>query len=117
MFPDKPGGVPVYAHEAWKTRFAPAGALATFGYWFGWSAVISIVSLTAGGIIRARWFPEVTWALDLGFVQVGVEQLIGIGLILALMVPTCWARSPPPGSTRSSEPCCSSPCWSSSLPR
>ena len=52
MFPNKPGGVPVYAHEAWKERFAPAGALATFGYWFGWSAVISVVSFTAGAIIQ-----------------------------------------------------------------
>ncbi|EME51054.1 amino acid transporter [Rhodococcus ruber BKS 20-38] len=94
MFPDKPGGVPVYAHEAWKTRFAPAGALATFGYWFGWSAVISIVSLTAGGLIRARWLPEVAWAMDLGFVQVGVAQLIGIGLILALMVPNLFGAQP-----------------------
>jgi len=94
MFPDKPGGVPVYAHEAWKGRFAPAGALATFGYWFGWSAVISIVSLTAGAIIQARWLPGATWALDLGFLQVGVAQLIGIGLILALMVPNLFGAQP-----------------------
>ncbi|GAA1125149.1 APC family permease [Citricoccus alkalitolerans] len=94
MFPDKPGGVPVYAHEAWKGRFAPAGALATFGYWFGWSAVISIVSLTAGGIIQARWFPEATGALDLGVLQIGVGQLIAIGLILALMVPNLFGAQP-----------------------
>ncbi|WP_262925573.1 hypothetical protein [Kocuria atrinae] len=25
IFPDKPGGVPIYAHEAWRERFAPAG--------------------------------------------------------------------------------------------
>jgi len=94
MFPDKPGGVPVYAHEAWKERFAPAGALATFGYWFGWSAVISIVSLTAGAIIQARWMPEATWALDLGFLPVGIAQLIGIGFILALMVPNLFGAQP-----------------------
>ncbi|NKX52714.1 amino acid permease, partial [Arthrobacter deserti] len=90
----KPGGVPVYAHEAWKGRFAPAGALATFGYWFGWSAVISIVSLTAGGIIQARWFAGATWALDLGFLQIGLAQLFGIGLILALMVPNLFGAQP-----------------------
>lgn len=94
MFPDKPGGVPIYAHEAWKGRFAPAGALATFGYWFGWSAVISIVSLTAGAIIQVRWFPGATWALDLGILQVGPAQLIGIGLILALMVPNLFGAQP-----------------------
>jgi amino acid transporter len=94
MFPEKPGGVPIYAHEAWKERFAPAGALATFGYWFGWSAVISIVSLTAGAIIQARWLPDATWALNLGIVQVGVAQLIGIGLIVALMVPNLFGSQP-----------------------
>ncbi|MGP9783787.1 APC family permease [Arthrobacter sp. MYb211] len=94
MFPDKPGGVPIYAHEAWKGRFAPAGALATFGYWFGWSAVISIVSLTAGAIIQVRWFPVATWVLDLGILQVGPAQLIGIVLILALMVPNLFGAQP-----------------------
>jgi len=94
MFPDKPGGVPVYAHEAWKHRFAPAGALATFGYWFGWSAVISIVSLTAGAIIQARWLPEATWFLGIGSLQVGPVQLIAIGLILALMVPNLFGAQP-----------------------
>lgn len=94
MFPDKPGGVPVYAHEAWKHRFAPAGALAMFGYWFGWSAVISVVSLTAGGIIQARWFPESTGTLDLGVVHVGLGQGIAILLILALMIPNLFGAQP-----------------------
>ncbi len=94
MFPDKPGGVPVYAHEAWKGRFAPAGALATFGYWFGWSAVISIVSLTAGAIIQARWLPDATWSVGLGPLQVGAGQLIAIALILVLMVPNLFGAQP-----------------------
>ena len=32
MFPDKPGGIALYAHEGWKKYFTPAGPLATFGY-------------------------------------------------------------------------------------
>lgn len=94
IFPDKPGGVPIYAHEAWRERFAPAGALASFGYWFGWSAVISIVSVTAGAIITARWLPDETWALNLGFAQLGPAQLIGIGLILVIMVPNLFGAQP-----------------------
>lgn len=88
MFPDKPGGVPVYAHEAWRERFAPAGALATFGYWFGWSAVISIVSLTASELIQARWLPqagEMAWSV--GPIEVSIPQLLAIVIILLLMVP------------------------------
>ncbi|HEX2246936.1 MAG TPA: APC family permease [Arthrobacter sp.] len=94
MFPSKPGGVPVYAHEAWKERFAPAGALATFGYWFGWSAVISVVSFTAGAIIQARWFPNQVSVLNLGIAQIGLSQLLGIGLILAIMVPNLFGAQP-----------------------
>ena len=94
MFPDKPGGVPVYAHEAWKERFAPAGALATFGYWFGWSAVISIVSLTAGAIIEARWLSDAAWSFNLGVAQLGTAQIIGIAIILVLMVPNLFGAQP-----------------------
>lgn len=94
MFPDKPGGVPVYAHEAWKVRFAPAGALATFGYWFGWSAVISVVSLTAGSLIHQRWLPDTAWHLGLGPIQIGAGHVIAIALILSLMVPNLLGAQP-----------------------
>ncbi|TQS88920.1 APC family permease [Arthrobacter sp. TS-15] len=87
IFPEKPGGVSIFAFEAWRERFAPAGALATFGYWFGWSAAISVISVTAGAIIGARWFPDAQWSLDLGFAQIGLPQLIGIAIIVAVMVP------------------------------
>lgn len=94
IFPDKPGGVPIYAYEAWRGRFAPAGALASFGYWFGWSAVISIVSVTAGAVITARWLPEATWSLNLGVAELAPAQLIGIVLILAVMVPNLFGAQP-----------------------
>lgn len=94
IFPDKPGGVPIYAHEAWRERFAPAGALASFGYWFGWSAVISIVSVTAGAIIAARWLPGTSWTMDVGVAQLSPAQLIGIALILLIMVPNLFGAQP-----------------------
>lgn len=94
IFPDKPGGVPILAFEAWRERFAPLGALATFGYWFGWSAAISVISITAGAIIQARWFPEVTWALDLGVAQLGLAQLIGIAVILLIMAVNLFGAEP-----------------------
>lgn len=90
MFPDKPGGVPIYAHEAWRSRCAPAGALATFGYWFGWSAVISITTVTAGGLIEARWFADSTFRLG----PAGPAQLVGIALMLALLIPNLRGAQP-----------------------
>ncbi|HVG89710.1 MAG TPA: amino acid permease, partial [Gaiellales bacterium] len=34
MFPDKPGGLSVYAREGWRKYFSLAGPIAVFGYWF-----------------------------------------------------------------------------------
>lgn len=90
MFPDKPGGVPIYAHEAWRSRCAPLGALATFGYWFGWSAVISITTATAGGLIQARWFPTSTLAIG----PLGLSGLIGIVLLVLLALPNLRGAQP-----------------------
>ena len=33
MFPEKPGGVALFAHEGWKRYTNVAGPLASFGYW------------------------------------------------------------------------------------
>jgi amino acid transporter len=38
MFPEKSGGIALYAHEGWKKYSAFVGPVATFGYWFGWSS-------------------------------------------------------------------------------
>jgi len=34
MFPDKSGGIALYANEGWKRYFSLVGPVATFGYWF-----------------------------------------------------------------------------------
>src|SRR5215203_3436947 len=40
MFPDKSGGISLFAHEAWRKYLTLVGPLATFGYWFAWSSVL-----------------------------------------------------------------------------
>ena len=40
MFPNKSGGIALYAHEAWRKYLTIIGPLATFGYWIGWSVVL-----------------------------------------------------------------------------
>jgi amino acid transporter len=49
MFPDKPGGISLYAHEGWRRYFSLVGPVATFGYWFAWSSVLALF-----GIVIAR---------------------------------------------------------------
>ena len=82
MYPDKPGGIAMIATEGWRRRLPLVGPIASFGYWLGWSAVLSIVGVSAGSLIQAQWFPDQDWSFPLGAVDIGLAQLIGVGLIL-----------------------------------
>ena len=82
MFPDKPGGISLYAHEGWRGRFSLAGPIGAFGYWIGWSVVLSIFGRVIGDLIQAQWFPKATWTwFSIGSVHVGLPHLIAIGCI------------------------------------
>src|SRR5215203_1494218 len=82
MFPNKSGGVALYAHEAWRKYLVFIGPLATFGYWIGWSVVLSINGLVAGTLIQAEWFSDSTWAENWGTFDLTLPIAIGIGLIV-----------------------------------
>jgi len=82
MFPDKPGGIALYAHEGWRRYFSLAGVVATFGYWFAWSTVLSIFGLVVGYLVQSQWFPSQTWTFSDGFVNVGLPHFIAAGLII-----------------------------------
>jgi amino acid transporter len=97
MFPHKSGGVSIYANEAWRKYTTLIGPVATFGYWIGWSVVLSFLGLFVGSIAQASWFkgqPFGTNAfggakIDNGYfstgsVHVGLQHLIAIGLIVAV---------------------------------
>ena len=82
MFPNKSGGVALYAHEAWRKYLTLIGPVATFGYWIGWSVVLSINGLVAGTLIQAEWFTDTTWSTSGAGFDLSLPILIGIGLIL-----------------------------------
>jgi amino acid transporter len=82
MFPSKSGGIALYAHEAWRKYLSLIGPLATFGYWIGWSVVLSINGLVAGTLIQAEWFSDTTWTDNVGTFDFSLPIFIGIGLIL-----------------------------------
>ena len=84
MFSDKSGGIPLYAHEAWKRYSSFVGPVATFGYWLGWSSVLSIFGLLLGSLVQAEYFPGSTWSFDLGFSTFGLPKAIAI-LAIALI--------------------------------
>jgi amino acid transporter len=97
MFPNKSGGVSVYANEAWRKYTTLIGPIATFGYWIGWSVVLSFLGLFVGSIAQSEWFPGEPYGtnafggakIDNGYfstgsVHIGLQHLIAIGLILAV---------------------------------
>lgn len=83
MFPGKSGGVARYAIEGWKRYFAPLGAIASFGYWIGWSLSIAVTAAALGGIIQAQWFADSAWGIDF------LGNPLGLGHVIAVV--SIWA--------------------------
>jgi amino acid transporter len=97
MFPEKSGGVAIYANEGWRKYTTLVGPIATFGYWIGWSVVEAFLGLFIGNLIQATWFPGSkfgTYAFggsvtdngyfSTGSVHIGLQHFIAIGLIIAV---------------------------------
>jgi len=86
MFPNKSGGVALYAHEAWRKYLSLIGPLATFGYWIGWSVVLAVNGLVAGTLIQSEWFSDSTWSESAAGFDFTLPIIIGMGLILVVWV-------------------------------
>jgi amino acid transporter len=87
MFPEKPGGIALYAHEGWRRYFSLVGPVATFGYWFAWSSVLALFGILIGTLVKTQWFPGNTWSWDYGtglLPTLGIEHFIAAGIIVAV---------------------------------
>jgi amino acid transporter len=82
MFGHRSGGISLYAHEGWRKYSTLVGPLSAFGYWIGWSVVLSIFGKVIGDLICSQWFPKANQDMfSIGSNHVGVSDLIAIGLI------------------------------------
>ena len=97
MFPEKTGGISLYAWEGWRRRFTLVGPVATFGYWFAWSSSIAVYAGIIGQLAQAEWFSGQTWTWHLAIVDVTFPRLVGAGVVLAVwaanalgITPTLW---------------------------
>ena len=85
MFGNRSGGISLYAHEGWRKHSTLVGPLSAFGYWIGWSVVLSIFGKVIGDLAQAQWWPSSTWtAITVFGNHVGLGDLIAIGLIIAV---------------------------------
>ncbi len=83
MFGHRSGGISLYAHEGWRRYSTFVGPLSAFGYWIGWSVVLSIFGKIMGDLIVSQWFPTANQhILTIGSNPVGVSDFIGIGMII-----------------------------------
>jgi len=53
MFPEKTGGIPIFASVAYRKYTPLVGPVVTWGYWFAWSPVLAINGLLVGGYVNA----------------------------------------------------------------
>ncbi|HWE34352.1 MAG TPA: APC family permease [Solirubrobacteraceae bacterium] len=85
MFGHRSGGISLYAHEGWRRYSTLVGPLSAFGYWIGWSVVLSIFGKVIGDLIVSQWFPTASTNLfSIGSNHISVSDLIAIGLIIGV---------------------------------
>jgi amino acid transporter len=96
MFPDKPGGLAMYAKEGWRKYFSLAGPIATFGYWFAWSSVLAIYGGLIGYLLVGEFFTNLnskgvntdsigSWTANVAGVDFNTVRVIGL-----ICIFICW---------------------------
>ena len=84
MFGHRTGGISLYAHEGWRHYSTLVGPLSAFGYWIGWSVVLSIFGKIIGDLAVSQWWPSSTWSVGIGSNHFDVSDCIAIGVIIAV---------------------------------
>ncbi len=82
MFGHRSGGISLYAHEGWRRYTTLVGPLSAFGYWIGWSVVLSIFGKVIGDLATSQWWPHSS--LSIGFLgnTLTLSSFIAIGCIV-----------------------------------
>ncbi|HET9718663.1 MAG TPA: APC family permease [Solirubrobacteraceae bacterium] len=86
MFGHRSGGISLYAHEGWRQYSTLVGPLSAFGYWIGWSVVLSIFGKIIGDLAVAQWWPHSTWTITILNNHLGLPHFIAIGTILFVWI-------------------------------
>lgn len=84
IFPQKSGGIALYASEIWAERCAPLGGVFGLGYWAGWSLTLAVVSLVIGDLVQAEWFPHATSTISVLGNHVGLATYIAAGVVIGV---------------------------------
>jgi amino acid transporter len=94
MFGHRSGGISLYAHEGWRKYTTFVGPLSAFGYWIGWSVVLSIFGKVIGDLATAQWWPHSS--ISIGFLgnTLTLSSFIAIGCIIFVWVFNIFGMRP-----------------------
>jgi amino acid transporter len=90
MFPDKPGGLSVYAREGWRKYFSLAGPIAVFGYWFAWSSVLAIYGQFVGLLLLTEFGGEGYFATESWDAPILTTPITWVSLIAVMCIVLCY---------------------------
>ncbi len=82
MFGNRSGGIALYAHEGWRKYTTLVGPLSAFGYWIGWSVVLSIFGKVIGDLATSQWWPHSTLSIAFAGNTLTLSSFIAIGCII-----------------------------------
>jgi amino acid transporter len=86
MFPQKSGGIAMYAEEAWKRYASFVGPLATWGYWLAWTSSIAVFAGLIALLLQTEFAMGATWTINIGITTLTFQKLVAVGLIAAVFV-------------------------------
>ena len=85
MFPHRTGGIATYVDEAVHKISRIPAVISAYGYWFGYSAVLSINGILVGSYIQAAWLTSAHVYLGSGKSQVDIfAPLVGTVMLIIL---------------------------------
>lgn len=82
MFPDKSGGIALFASQAWQRRLPYIGPLATYAYWFAWATAPAIWGLSVAGILTSQFWPDSSWSTSVLGIDFDLSRVIALAVAL-----------------------------------
>jgi amino acid transporter len=84
IYPEKSGGIALYASQIWSKYCPPLGGILGWGYWAGWSLTLAVVSLVIGDLVQAEWFPHDTATITILGNHVGLPTYIAAAVVIGV---------------------------------
>jgi amino acid transporter len=87
MFPEKSGGIAMYAQEGWGKYSNLVGPLASWGYWVAWASGTAVFAILIAQTLQNEFFASTTsWSLNIGITHLTFVKLVGSAVVLICFI-------------------------------